>query len=158
MVVAGKVAIQRPDEDFRHGKAPAAFFILGNDAQVTETGALAGTGWRLVLTGQVGETVQPGRHLLDAGELTRLPGRVVLGEGGADHVAETRGGLPALGAVTVLGDMVTRLQNGRHGQNEGRSQLGVVAIIDRKSTRLDSSHVRISYAVFSLKKKTPSTS
>src|SRR3989442_4988973 len=30
--------------------------------------------------------------------------------------------------------------------------------IDRKSTRLNSSHVRISYAVFCLKKKTPSAS
>src|SRR3989442_5522066 len=31
--------------------------------------------------------------------------------------------------------------------------IGVVAIRDRKSTRLNSSHVRISYAVFCLKKK-----
>src|SRR3989442_10153023 len=31
----------------------------------------------------------------------------------------------------------------------------VVQIEDRKSTRLNSSHVRISYAVFCLKKKTP---
>src|SRR5690606_40536613 len=30
---------------------------------------------------------------------------------------------------------------------------GVVSIIDRKSTRLNSSHVKISYAVFCLKKK-----
>src|SRR5690554_7423110 len=33
-------------------------------------------------------------------------------------------------------------------------KLGVQAL-DRKSTRLNSSHVRISYAVFCLKKKTP---
>src|SRR5690554_7785103 len=31
---------------------------------------------------------------------------------------------------------------------------GIIAMIDRKSTRLNSSHVRISYAVFCLKKKT----
>src|SRR3989442_8474918 len=30
---------------------------------------------------------------------------------------------------------------------------GICAIVDRKSTRLNSSHVRISYAVFCLKKK-----
>src|SRR5690554_7603564 len=30
----------------------------------------------------------------------------------------------------------------------------LVALLDRKSTRLNSSHVRISYAVFCLKKKT----
>src|SRR3989442_5693729 len=36
--------------------------------------------------------------------------------------------------------------------------LGVRAAVDRKSTRLNSSHVRISYAVFCLKKKkTPLT-
>src|SRR3712207_8102894 len=31
-----------------------------------------------------------------------------------------------------------------------------VAVVDRKSTRLNSSHANISYAVFCLKKKTPS--
>src|SRR5690554_7546760 len=35
----------------------------------------------------------------------------------------------------------------------GGSYLGARAVIDRKSTRLNSSHVRISYAVFCLKKK-----
>src|SRR5690554_7606025 len=34
-----------------------------------------------------------------------------------------------------------------------RSQLAIAAGRDRKSTRLNSSHVRISYAVFCLKKK-----
>src|SRR5436305_4507404 len=34
-----------------------------------------------------------------------------------------------------------------------RDVVGVVRIQDRKSTRLNSSHVRISYAVFCLKKK-----
>src|SRR5690554_7611247 len=36
-------------------------------------------------------------------------------------------------------------------------KLGNLAEIDRKSTRLNSSHVRISYAVFCLKKKKKST-
>src|SRR5436305_11416021 len=35
---------------------------------------------------------------------------------------------------------------------------GVIVTRDRKSTRLNSSHVRISYAVFCLKKKIPSLS
>src|SRR3989442_12043267 len=42
------------------------------------------------------------------------------------------------------------------GKNDGLEKitvLGKVAGIDRKSTRLNSSHVRISYAVFCLKKK-----
>src|SRR3712207_8580026 len=35
----------------------------------------------------------------------------------------------------------------------GRTVLGAVAGVDRKSTRLNSSHANISYAVFCLKKK-----
>src|SRR3989442_4069230 len=38
------------------------------------------------------------------------------------------------------------------------SQFGLIFRGDRKSTRLNSSHVRISYAVFCLKKKNKSTS
>src|SRR5690625_6825504 len=38
----------------------------------------------------------------------------------------------------------------------GLAVLGTVAATDRKSTRLNSSHVAISYAVFCLKKKNPS--
>src|SRR5690606_39441837 len=40
---------------------------------------------------------------------------------------------------------------------EGPHPVGTVAILDRKSTRLNSSHVKISYAVFCLKKKTQTT-
>src|SRR5690606_41913070 len=37
---------------------------------------------------------------------------------------------------------------------EGSSQVpGILNVLDRKSTRLNSSHVKISYAVFCLKKK-----
>src|SRR5690349_22536486 len=36
----------------------------------------------------------------------------------------------------------------------GLGQLGLRPVLDRKSTRLNSSHVEISYAVFCLKKKT----
>src|SRR5436305_11733900 len=47
----------------------------------------------------------------------------------------------------------------RHGQRRGAARhlhhahLAVDGEVDRKSTRLNSSHVRISYAVFCLKKK-----
>src|SRR5256885_13184477 len=45
----------------------------------------------------------------------------------------------------------------RHGQARGEARLadtaGVPALEDRKSTRLNSSHLVISYAVFCLKKK-----
>src|SRR5690606_41734834 len=43
-------------------------------------------------------------------------------------------------------DRPGRRRRGRIRENEGREQ-------DRKSTRLNSSHVKISYAVFCLKKK-----
>src|SRR2546430_8897344 len=56
----------------------------------------------------------------------------------------------------------TRLDNEGLGLRPGidcRSQTlnveGLAAAIDRKSTRLNSSHSQISYAVFCLKKKTP---
>src|SRR5690349_22601114 len=39
------------------------------------------------------------------------------------------------------------------GQGDGRIEEGRTEVPDRKSTRLNSSHVEISYAVFCLKKK-----
>src|SRR5690554_7571222 len=44
-----------------------------------------------------------------------------------------------------------------HAFNAARQHQGSVACTDRKSTRLNSSHVRISYAVFCLKKKKKKT-
>src|SRR5438874_9662314 len=48
------------------------------------------------------------------------------------------------------------LDGGYLGQVEVRRRQLAQAQLDRKSTRLNSSHVEISYAVFCLKKKTPS--
>src|SRR3712207_7726438 len=47
------------------------------------------------------------------------------------------------------GDVVDRLQIPRRGAERGARRPG----LDRKSTRLNSSHANISYAVFCLKKK-----
>src|SRR2546430_9815054 len=49
-----------------------------------------------------------------------------------------------------------RLADHRHAEGAARATTGVVR--DRKSTRLNSSHSQISYAVFCLKKKTNSLS
>src|SRR3989442_5976849 len=49
----------------------------------------------------------------------------------------------------VVFDKTGTLTEGRFGVTD------VISLEDRKSTRLNSSHVRISYAVFCLKKKTP---
>src|SRR5690606_41986230 len=54
-------------------------------------------------------------------------------------------------AVPVLGNGQI---GGGPGPNVGILALGAMAVVtDRKSTRLNSSHVKISYAVFCLKKK-----
>src|SRR5438874_3620480 len=44
-------------------------------------------------------------------------------------------------------------RGGAAGSGEVDRQVSEVTIVDRKSTRLNSSHVEISYAVFCLKKK-----
>src|SRR5690606_40913140 len=60
------------------------------------------------------------------------------------EVAHARLGAVAVGHVDV-GDVLGRLAN--RGRDVG------LLDVDRKSTRLNSSHVKISYAVFCLKKK-----
>src|SRR5207302_3847285 len=55
-----------------------------------------------------------------------------------------------LGPAGFLGFSYSSLLPGLRGQPE---RLGEERNIDRKSTRLNSSHVKISYAVFCLKKK-----
>src|SRR5690606_41332435 len=66
---------------------------------------------------------------------------------------------PSLGEVpdphrhgAALGDPVSE-QQGRHLQHRSRGADHAAQDLDRKSTRLNSSHVKISYAVFCLKKK-----
>src|SRR5690606_41159834 len=53
------------------------------------------------------------------------------------------------GALDIYSDFV-----GGRGADDNLVDAGGVEGIDRKSTRLNSSHVKISYAVFCLKKKT----
>src|SRR2546430_3695986 len=64
----------------------------------------------------------------------------VLGRGFHDQIGLCRGGI----------------QIGGHGEPAQRfvALLGAAPALDRKSTRLNSSHSQISYAVFCLKKKT----
>src|SRR5207302_11203493 len=55
-------------------------------------------------------------------------------------------------------EIVARCNPGRPGDIAVKHQKGVNVGADRKSTRLNSSHVKISYAVFCLKKKSTTTS
>src|SRR5690554_2072521 len=60
---------------------------------------------------------------------------------------------PLIQLLKISGDRLDVLV-GQHGGNAHHGRIGPGRIIvDRKSTRLNSSHVRISYAVFCLKKK-----
>src|SRR3712207_8269723 len=77
------------------------------------------------------------RRLPDA-RLDR-PGR--RGEGGGRHAGGTRPGLQALAQRRDAEEL------------RGRGKAAAPALQDRKSTRLNSSHANISYAVFCLKKK-----
>src|SRR5438034_4538895 len=65
----------------------------------------------------------------------------------------------SLGSALILhGDEILelplRLLEGRQALLEARGHDGGLELLDRKSTRLNSSHTVISYAVFCLKKKT----
>src|SRR5690554_7380443 len=58
--------------------------------------------------------------------------------------------LPAIPGLGVASGFNLQLQD---RNNLGHEQMVMIRNQDRKSTRLNSSHVRISYAVFCLKKK-----
>src|SRR3712207_8807535 len=58
------------------------------------------------------------------------------------------------GKDRLVTDASVRKVAERHLDDVGRDGGGRLARIDRKSTRLNSSHANISYAVFCLKKKT----
>src|SRR5690349_23712985 len=62
--------------------------------------------------------------------------------------------------ATIVWETRTLVRRRRRGEGDGRWNRGLAAgrcrrtsVRDRKSTRLNSSHVEISYAVFCLKKK-----
>src|SRR5699024_11702822 len=66
--------------------------------------------------------------------------------------------LPSLLDITVKINGISLFQGNNRllevvGTSFEQTALGVAALLDRKSTRLNSSHVSISYAVFCLKKK-----
>src|SRR5690606_39685743 len=65
---------------------------------------------------------------------------------------ESRNG-PAMAATTARSLFGVRCVVARPGSLRGHMASGRWRVADRKSTRLNSSHVKISYAVFCLKKK-----
>src|SRR3989442_4042753 len=77
---------------------------------------------------------------------------------GATHIRQAAAG-PAQAFVGLNGceDDALTGQAGQRGQAGEKAEVVEAAEADRKSTRLNSSHVRISYAVFCLKKKKKTT-
>src|SRR5690606_40977719 len=71
-----------------------------------------------------------------------------------DVVADEAGDEVVAVVVAGLHAQVQRVAGGvAGGLQQLRAELAVEELVDRKSTRLNSSHVKISYAVFCLKKK-----
>src|SRR3712207_7095430 len=67
-------------------------------------------------------------------------------------------GRPRLDAVTLGAEAIEDGEGGaRRIEADGMAEPAGAAGIDRKSTRLNSSHANISYAVFCLKKKNPAS-
>src|SRR6267378_6696946 len=54
---------------------------------------------------------------------------------------------------TLIRSGITTDVTRRSGAGRSTTSIGLTVVLDRKSTRLNSSHVEISYAVFCLKKK-----
>src|SRR5690554_7380308 len=92
---------------------------------------------------------QPARQLLPAGcqqFQTQTGDQLMIYEGKAITVKEIEGGIAQLN-FDLQGESVNKFNR------LTIEELGAAAEADRKSIRLNSSHVRISYAVFCLKKK-----
>src|SRR5437870_11244888 len=102
--------------------------------------------WR---TGRVCLRPRKAFHVLRAGAVTRAPTLARSRQIDRDRVSEQHGRVPeASNAPSRAGPLAARYGHVRdrdHAQNREAE--------DRKSTRLNSSHVAISYAVFCLKKK-----
>src|SRR5690554_6996121 len=78
----------------------------------------------------------------------------------AVHLWRSREQAILVGSETALKDnpsLTVRDWHGPHPLRTVSEGLSLRAVSDRKSTRLNSSHVRISYAVFCLKKKKKTT-
>src|SRR5690606_15577489 len=125
----------------------------GNVTRQHDGGVEVGEGGR---RRRVGQVVRGHVHGLDRGDRAGL-GRGdallqdahFLGQGRLvthrrRHAAQQRGHFGTGQGVAV--DVV-------HEQQDVLALAGLVLLVDRKSTRLNSSHVKISYAVFCLKKK-----
>src|SRR5947207_3773513 len=138
------------------GAPPALVAIIGppNSGKSTLFNRL--TGLRQKVANFPGVTVEQrsGRVKLDDEKealLIDLPGLYSLAARSEDEqithdvLKGLRPGLPKPDAVLLILDST----------NLGRHLLLAAPILDRKSTRLNSSHTVISYAVFCLKKKTP---
>src|SRR5947209_9481060 len=97
-----------------------------------------------------------GEHRIPAMRLRNVVDQLHDDDGLADTSAAEQADLAAFGVGRQqIDDFDTGDENFRFGRlvGKGRRRLVDWAPLDRKSTRLNSSHANISYAVFCLKKK-----
>src|SRR2546422_8030737 len=90
-------------------------------------------------------------------EVVHLPAALAVPVAGLLHSAERQVRFSADGGRVDVGDpgvqLVHRAERGVHVPRVQRAKKPVLHAVDRKSTRLNSSHGYISYAVFCLEKK-----
>src|ERR1035438_10723469 len=92
-------------------------------------------------------------------QVEQLDRSVFIGEGaaGLDHLAQSHvQGLYRVGGVNDFSNIGREREEGHDQLQVPAPELADRAVLDRKSTRLNSSHLGISHAVFCLKKKSTS--
>src|SRR2546427_13087969 len=102
---------------------------------------------RILGMGDVLSLVEEARKMVDAGKAKKFAEKVKKGEGfDLEDFKQQIGQMRKMGGMSALVDKLP-------AQFAQAAQLLFVPLRDRKSTRLNSSHSQISYAVFCLKKK-----
>src|SRR5690554_7437430 len=119
------------------------YCLYGNDIDDTTSPFEAGLGWITKFTKEFTNS-EALKAEKEAGIKNKLVGFELIDKG------VPRQGYPILNAE---GEEIGRVTSGTMSPSLNKAiGMGYVPVEDRKSTRLNSSHVRISYAVFCLKK------
>src|SRR5690606_40274545 len=102
------------------------------------------------------ETADTALHALSLHDALPISAELALREHARHLVRQDRLGLVGIDAALEVDELLVRTLRQARGQLVQRRAQGLgqfrQAVRDRKSTRLNSSHVKISYAVFCLKK------
>src|SRR5690625_6154400 len=159
-VICSSMAVKSPQEWQRAVREHPDKMILGLDLK---NGKMAYGGWLVTSDKPIEEFLNP---MIQLGLKTVLSTDIsrdgMLSGPNVEMYRDLQARFPALnwiasGGVSGMQDLENLAQNDLYGVVVGKAYYEnrvTLAEIDRKSTRLNSSHVAISYAVFCLKKKT----